>query len=56
MKPNQAQIDAGVAEAKLMISQADIPAFIADQITDDRVTAAVTQVLDAAFAVPGDAA
>jgi hypothetical protein len=56
MTPTQAQIDAGVAKAKQLIAGAPIPAFIANQITDEEIAQAVSEIVTAAFAVPGDAA
>ena len=50
MTPTPAQIAAGVAEAKAMVAEYNLPPFIADQITDDKITEGVTRVLIASLA------
>ena len=54
MTPTQPQLDAGVAKAKELIAAAPIPQFIANQITDEEVVQAVTEIVTAALAA-GDA-
>lgn len=54
MKPNDAQIAAGVVEAKALVAQY-VPAFLQGQINDDEIKQGVVAILTAALSA-GDAA
>jgi hypothetical protein len=49
MTPTPEQIAAGVAKAKEMLAAAPVPDFLKDQVTDDQITGAVTDVVTAAL-------
>lgn len=49
MKPTDAQIAAGVAEAKKLMDQY-APSFVRNMVTDDQLTQGVTAIVTAALA------
>lgn len=54
MKPTQAQIDAGVAEAKKLMAEY-APRFVQNMVSDEQLTEGITAIVTAALAA-GDAA